>query len=107
MSTRNIPRWMGRAVAGLVMAIVGAGTAFAQNSTGTIRGNVTGGAGAPVGDAQISARNVETGVQRNAMSRNDGFYVLPGLIPGTYDLTVRRIGTGAQNRRVVVQIGAT
>jgi Carboxypeptidase regulatory-like domain/TonB dependent receptor len=107
MSTRNVSRWGGHVVAGLAIAIFGARAALAQNSTGTIRGSVTGANAAVVADAQVSARNVDNGVQRNTLSRADGFYVLPGLIPGTYDLTVRRIGTGAQTRRVVVQIGTT
>jgi hypothetical protein len=92
---------------GFAIATFGAGTALAQNSTGTIRGNISGAGGVGVGDAQISARNVESGVLRNTVSRTDGSYVLPGLLPGTYDLSVRRIGTDQQARRVVVQIGAT
>jgi outer membrane receptor protein involved in Fe transport len=55
----------------------------------------------------VTARNVTSGVQRGTVTRADGFYVLPGLIPGTYDMNVRRIGTTGQTRRVVVQIGAT
>jgi len=92
-------------LAALMLAL--ATPVFAQNSTGTIRGTITGANGNGVGDAQISARNTESGVQRGTMSRAVGFYVLAGLVPGTYDLTVRRIGTGVQTRRVVVQIGAT
>lgn len=107
MRTRNVSRWVGRAVAGLAIAIFSTGSAVAQNTTGTIRGNITGGGGVALSDAQISARNVATGVLRNTTSRNDGSYVLPGMIPGTYDLSVRRIGTSAQTRQVVVQIGAT
>jgi hypothetical protein len=80
---------------------------LAQNSTGTVRGTITGVNGNGIADAQVSARNTESGVQRGTLSRADGSYVLPGLIPGTYDLSVRRIGTTAQTRRAVVQIGAT
>src|SRR5689334_13670470 len=68
----------------------------AQNTTGTIRGAVTGTNGAAVSDAQIAARNVETGVSRGTTSHADGSYVLAGLVPGTYDLSVRRIGTTSQ-----------
>jgi hypothetical protein len=78
-----------------------------QTSTGTIRGTVVGTGGAPVGNAQIQARNIQSGVQRGTISRDDGFYVLAGLVPGTYDVTIRRIGSEPQSRRVVVQIGAT
>ena len=59
-----------------------------------------------VASAQILARNVESGIQRTTLSHDQGFYVLPGLIPGTYDVTVRRIGSAPLTRRVLVQIGA-
>ena len=81
--------------------------AFGQTTTGTVRGTVTGTAGTPLGNVQIAARNVESGIPRGAQSRDDGTYVLPGLPPGTYDFNVRRIGYSPITRRVVVQIGAT
>ncbi len=81
--------------------------AAAQNTSGTVRGTVTAATGAGVADVQVSVRNAESGVQRGTLSRIDGSYILAGLMPGTYDLAVRRIGTTAQTRRVVVQIGAT
>src|SRR4051812_41276444 len=79
----------------------------AQTTTGTVRGTVKDQNGAPVPDAEIQVRNVESGVQRSAASRADGSYVLPGLIPATYEFSVRRIGSTPQRRQVVVQIGAT
>lgn len=107
MSMRNTKRWFECAVLALAVSAAAAGVANAQNTTGTIRGTVTGANGTGLVDAQISARNVESGVVRNTMSRDEGLYVLPGVVPGTYDMTVRRIGTTAVTRRVVVQIGAT
>jgi hypothetical protein len=107
MQTRPIARWLGRAAAALALTLCGARGAAAPNSTGTIRGTVTGANGAPMADAQVLARDVATGAQRGTSSRSDGFYVLPGLVPGTYLMTIRRIGSAVQNRRVVVQIGAT
>ena len=105
MRDRISPRWLAR-IASLVSPICIAASASAQTSTGTIRGVVSGQDGVPVAEAQVAAKNVETGVQRGTTTRSDGSYVLPGLVPATYDLTVRRIGMGAQTRRVVVQIGA-
>ncbi|MEP6492087.1 MAG: carboxypeptidase regulatory-like domain-containing protein [bacterium] len=98
---------LGAGLAALLLSVAVAATASAQNTTGTVRGTVTGAGGTPVADAQIAARNIETGAQRGATSRADGSYVLAGLVPAAYDLTVRRIGTSPQTRRVVVQIGAT
>src|SRR5687768_4851385 len=89
----------------LILVSVVAGNLLAQTSTGTVQGTVTSG-GVPVASAQIIARNVQSGVQRTALSRDEGTYVLPGLIPGTYDVTVRRIGSTPMTRRVLVQIGA-
>ncbi len=79
----------------------------AQNTTGTIRGTVTGDNGAPIPSAQIVARNTNSGVTRNALSNDAGDYTLVGLVPGTYDINVRRIGNAPQSRTVVVQIGTT
>jgi len=95
------------AFTGLGILILGANNASAQTSTGTIRGTVTGSDGRPVANAQILAKNPVNGVQRSTLSRDDGAYTMPGLVPATYELTVRRIGSGAQTRTVVVQIGAT
>src|SRR3954470_3258724 len=81
------------------------GSLFAQNSTGTIRGTVTGEGGAPISSAQIVARNTSSGVTRNAQTNDAGAYTLVGLVPGTYEVNVRRIGNTPQTRTIVVQIG--
>ena len=82
-------------------------SASAQTTTGTVRGTVTGQGSAPLATAQITARNVESGVPRATTSRDDGTYVLPGLVPGTYEFTIRHLGYAQMTRQVVVQIGAT
>src|SRR3954467_14083387 len=94
------------AVVGVLTSLIGV-NASAQNTTGTIRGTVTGANGAPITSAQIVARNVASGATRNALSNETGAYALVGLPPGTYDVNVRRIGSSPQSRTIVVQIGAT
>src|SRR6059036_1408286 len=79
----------------------------AQTTTGTVRGYVKDQNGAAVADAEVQARQAETGVVRSAASHTDGSYIIPGLVPGNYELSVRKIGFGPQRRQVVVQIGAT
>src|SRR5690242_5757885 len=93
------------ALVGTLASLVGV-NASAQNTTGTIRGTVTGAGGAPIVSAQIVARNVNTGATRTALSNESGTYALVGLPPGTYDVNVRRIGSAPETRRIVVQIGA-
>ena len=106
-SSINIHRFGRGVAAAIALLCIVSGNLFAQNSTGTIRGTVSGGGGAPVGDAQVVARNTSSGVQRGAQSNDVGFYTLAGLVPGTYVVTVRRIGSAPQTRTVVVQIGTT
>src|SRR6266576_719789 len=79
----------------------------AQTTTGTIRGYVKDQNGTAVADADVQARNTESGVTRSTTSRSDGTYILPGLPPAGYELSVRKIGYGPQRRPVIVQIGAT
>src|SRR6266571_2581332 len=106
-SSINIHRFCRGVMAAIAVLCLASGNLFAQNTTGTIRGTVTGAGGAPIASAQILARNTSSGVQRTAQSNDAGFYTLVGLVPGTYDVTVRRIGSAPQSRTIVVQIGAT
>lgn len=101
-------RHLGAALFGAALLVLGsAPPAAAQTTTGTIRGYVRDSSGAPFGGAMVEAKNVANGAVRSTSAKDDGSYVLPGLPPGDYDLTVRHIGSAPYTRRVVVQIGAT
>ncbi|HWC72418.1 MAG TPA: carboxypeptidase regulatory-like domain-containing protein [Gemmatimonadales bacterium] len=82
-------------------------TLNAQTTTGTVRGYVKDQNATVIADAQVEARQAETGVIRSATSHSDGSYILPGLTPGNYVLSVRHIGFTPEQRSIVVQIGAT
>lgn len=84
-----------------------ASVASAQTSTGSIRGYVRGPGDVPMPGAIISARHTEMNTTRAANSNDAGFYNLPGLRPGTYELTARRLGAAPQTRTVRVLIGQT
>jgi hypothetical protein len=79
----------------------------AQTSTANVRGYVRSGDGAPVGNAQVSARNLDNNAMRGAISNASGFYFIGGLVPGRYEVTLRRIGLQPQTRSVVLPVGAT
>jgi len=93
----------------LVIALVVSvrGSVLAQTSTGNIRGHVTGPGGAAVSDAQIVARLTSTNQTRGAATNASGFYYLAGLTPGSYEITIRRIGLQPQTRAVQMRIGET
>ena len=84
-----------------------AAPANAQTTTGNIRGYVRGPNAAAITDAQISARNVDLGQTRGTTTNTSGFYYIPGLRPGRYDVTVRRLGFTAQTRTIDVPIAQT
>jgi hypothetical protein len=61
---------------------------FAQSDRGTITGTISDPAGAVVANANIEARNVETGAISQAASSTTGNYTIAELPAGTYELDV-------------------
>ena len=61
---------------------------YAQVETGQIAGTVVDQTGSAVTDAAITIINLSTGTVRNAVSSASGAYLVPGLEPAVYDLTV-------------------
>lgn len=79
--------------------------ALAQLSSATIRGLIIQ-SGAPAKTpVQIVATNKATGASYHATTQADGSYVLVGLAPGSYDISVAGSKQGAQE--VTVQVGET
>src|ERR1700692_4094165 len=74
----------------------------AQVAGGTLSGTVTDQSGAGVPEAQISIKNIATGVSRVVSSDPAGFYSAPNLLPGTYEIT-----TAAQGFASAVLTGVT
>jgi len=66
--------------------------ALAQLGTATISGNVTDSTGAVVVGASVKAVNNATGFRRETASTEQGQYHLPGLTPGSYNVSVESKG---------------
>jgi hypothetical protein len=60
--------------------------------TGSISGVVTDASGAVISGASVVAIDVQTGVRTTVTTDSKGFYNLPALAIGTYDLEIRRAG---------------
>jgi len=84
-----------------------AATATAQTSTATIRGRVTDAAGEPVGDAEVTAVGTATGFVKTVRSRPDGTFLLPGLVPGPYQIVVASPAHGPQTSDLTLLVGQT
>src|SRR5499427_1858120 len=97
-----------RNISGTFIAILLlAACAVAQVSTSSITGQVTDSSGAVVANAQVEAKNDETGVIYNTVTTNTGHYSFASLTPGRYTITVQQTGfrtfTGTDN---VLTVGA-
>ena len=90
----------------IVLFAFGLQTAKAQTDTGTISGTVRTGAGAVVPGAKVSARNVATAVERTADTDNVGGYRIPGLTPGSYEVTISKTGFADYKVRADVSVGS-
>jgi outer membrane receptor protein involved in Fe transport len=72
--------------------VVLSSSAFAQRTTGTLRGQVLDPQGAVVADANITVVNQATGVEQTVSTSSAGTYNLPSMLPGSYMVTVEAKG---------------
>lgn len=76
----------------VVLAVIFFVPARAQEAGGTIEGTVVDATGGVVTSANITFRNVATGVERTVVTNDDGFYVAPNLTPGIYEVRIEAAG---------------
>ena len=67
-----------------------ASIAFAQLAS--VTGRITDPSGAVVPGASVTARSSATGVTATTESTSDGYYTLPALQPGQYEITINKQG---------------
>ncbi|MFZ5637180.1 MAG: TonB-dependent receptor [Pseudomonadota bacterium] len=101
-SRRETPRGIRRSLLSCALIgalLAGAPATFAQSTGATVRGQAA-------ADARITAVNVATGLSRTVEAGSDGGYVLVGLPPGTYRISVES-GGQTTSRDVVLRVGET
>jgi len=72
----------------VVLLMLAAVPALAQINSGSMSGTVSDSTGAVIPSAKITATEAQTGTIYNTVSNSAGIYLLPSLIPGTYNVTV-------------------
>src|SRR5262245_47127557 len=103
---KSVVRLIQFAVIALLLAVPA--MVQAQVTTATIVGNVTDSGGANVSGAQVTARNVETGLTRSTMSGDEGAYRLEFLPVGKYSIEVSYTGfKKALLNDIVLQVNDT
>src|SRR5882757_3579954 len=79
----------------------------AQVTGATISGTITDASGGVIVGAGISVRNTATGIIRNTTADSAGFYTVPNLNPGPYEVKVTAMGfTTAVQSNLTLAVGA-
>src|SRR6266849_8182751 len=99
-STKNAASFL--VFAAVVFSPLLAAKAHAQVAGATLSGTVTDQSGGVLPQAAISIKNIATGITRSSTTSTAGFYSVPNLLPGTYE-----IRAAAQGFSSVVQTGIT
>jgi Carboxypeptidase regulatory-like domain/TonB-dependent Receptor Plug Domain len=96
------------AVVVLLAGILVAVPAGAQVAGGTVSGTIVDSSGGVIPNAQISIKNVSTGVSRAVATNSDGFYTAPNLLPGTYEVRFAAQGFKTEVRSgIAFTVGTT
>jgi Carboxypeptidase regulatory-like domain len=86
----------------LLLILSSAYLAVAQETTGTIAGNVSDSTGAAVVGATVTTTNTQTNTVRSTVTDSAGQYTLPSLPAGTYSLSVEMNGFQGQHTDSIV-----
>jgi Carboxypeptidase regulatory-like domain len=86
-----------------------AASVLGQSFRGSIRGVVTDPSGGVLVNAKVTAKNINTGLQREATTGPDGSYVIAELPAGEYTVTAQaaQLSPAAQNVQVNVGLDTT
>jgi outer membrane receptor protein involved in Fe transport len=105
-STAESSRTFWQGLAGTVVVILlCAGVACAQVESGQIAGTVTDQSGAVVPGATVTAKSLATNASRTTQSSASGGYVITGLAPATYEVTVTAGSFKSYAANVEVTVG--
>lgn len=77
----------------------------AQTTTGSIIGTAYDSTGAVIPSCQITATNLSTHAERTVNSNEAGYYIIPSLPPGPYQLTAKASGFAETNTQITVMLG--
>ncbi|MBK6406714.1 MAG: carboxypeptidase regulatory-like domain-containing protein [Holophagales bacterium] len=81
--------------------------ALAQDHRGTIKGRIVDNSGGELPGVSVTITNVETNVSANAMTDAKGFYRVPYLNAGKYDVTAKLTGLQPTARKgISVNVGS-
>ncbi|GAA0638499.1 TonB-dependent receptor [Brevundimonas lenta] len=101
---RKAKIYLGASALALVASLAIADVAVAQASTSTLRGTISDATTAETGGT-VTATEISTGYVSRARIGSDGGYVLSGLRPGTYRITVTTVDGQTMDDTVTLSLG--
>jgi len=94
--------------AAIVVCLLGAAPAFAQQGTGELRGRVVDAQGGVLPGVAVVAKNEASGQYREVVSGSDGSFFMSALTPGSYEVSAQLAGFRSFSRGAVrVEVGKT
>ena len=76
----------------IAILLLGQAVLFAQTEGARISGRVTDVSGAVIAGSECTITNIDTNISTSTTTNEDGLYVIPGLRPATYNLTIQKVG---------------
>ena len=87
-SMLHVPRIVAALIIGVVLMTCAAAAASGQVLYGSVVGTLSDATGAIVPGATVVVTNQNTGLTRQVVTDENGYYSIPNLLEGVYDLTV-------------------
>src|SRR3989449_2116714 len=91
----------------VVVCLSGIITASAQRTTGSLTGTVVDPNGLTISSAKVSLIDKDRGIKLEVTTSSEGTFFVPDLVPGRYDLSVKKDGFKTFATVVTIVVGVT
>jgi len=88
----------------LTLALLSSQGLLAQIENATVSGLVLDSSGLPLPAAVVALRETTTNVSRETVTNSTGFYTIPFLKPGTYEIRVNKVSFRQTSATITVQV---
>lgn len=102
-----VPRYAQMCIPLFVYVLFFAGAVLGQSSPAALRGRVVDSTNSALSGAAVQARSLSTDTASKIETTPDGTFLIEGLQPGSYRLTVRSSGMSEKSQEVTLTAGQT